>query len=195
MKYSTILLASAFFMVGCKSTTEEPVTDNSIDSQQEITLEEFCKTNPCRQNKHVKFNTDNGAVDQVLPLYWPAAQGNKISILPGDELFIEAEILDGERIGNFKQVPKIVNPKKTIKFSFTQMDSSVGMMLSVKNPFPFHIKYHLNMIDFSGQPHQTSSCPVRANISVSESWPHPIPELILTEMHKQEDGESMACVY
>ena len=195
MKYLKILLASIFLLLGCKSTTKQTVTNNAVDSQKEITLEAFCKTNPCRQNKHIKFNTDNGIVEQVLPLYWPAAQGNKISILPGDELFIEAELLDGGGIGNFKQVSKIVNPKKTIKFSFTQMDSSVGMMLSVKNPFPFHIKYHINMIDFSGKPHQTSSCPVRANISVFESWPHPVPELMLTDMHKQKDGDSMACVY
>ena len=195
MKYFKILLVSAFLLTGFQLTATEQPSQNEEDVGGEVTLEEFCELNSCRKNKHVKFKTDNGLIDQVLPLYWPAAQGNQISILPGDELLIEAEVLEGDFVGNFKQVSEVKNPEKTIRLSFTQMDTSVGMMLSVKNPFPFHIKYHLNMIDFSGNPHQTSSCPVRANISVFESWPHPIPELILSDMHIQSESDSMACVY
>ncbi|WP_333609109.1 hypothetical protein [Arsukibacterium sp.] len=195
MKHSMILLVSAFFLISCQSTTKEASPEKVVHSNEELSLEEFCKLHACRQNKHVKFKTDNGLIDEMLPLYWPAAQGNQISILPGDELLIEAEVLEGNRLGNFKQVAEIQNPEKTIRFSFTQMDSGIGMMLSVKNPFPFNIKYHLNMIDFSGKPHQTSSCPVRANISVYEMWPHPIPELMLTNMHIQKGSDSMACIY
>jgi hypothetical protein len=195
VKHSMILLVTAFFLISCQSTTKAAPLEKVVNSSEDVSLEEFCKLNACRQNKHVKFNTDNGLIDEMLPLYWPAAQGNQISILPGDELLIEAEVLEGNRLGNFKQVAEIQNPEKTIRFSFTQMGSGVGMMLSVDNPFAFNIKYHLNMIDFSGKPHQTSSCPVRANISVYESWPHPIPELMLTNMHIQKDSDSMSCVY
>ncbi|OCQ23856.1 hypothetical protein A7985_07925 [Pseudoalteromonas luteoviolacea] len=106
-------------------------------------------------------------------------QGEQLSILPSDELLIEAEVIGKGRLGNFKQVSEIVNPDKTLEFSFTQMDSSVGMMLSVKNPFPFMIKYHLNMIDFS----------------VFESWPHPIPERKLTNIRIQKGTDTIACVY
>lgn len=195
MKYSMILLVSAFWLIGCQSTMKESVPEKVVSANEKKSLDEYCKLNPCRENKHVKFKTDNGLVDEVLPLYWPAAQGNQISILPGDELLIEAEVIEGNLLGNFKQVTEMQNPEKTIRFSFTQMGSGIGMMLSVKNPFPFNIKYHLNMIDFSGKPHETSSCPVRAKISVYESWPHPIPELMLTNMRIQKDNDSMSCVY
>lgn len=203
MKYSTLLLTSLMLLLGCQSTeapkaqaplVEQKETKEPIE-QIEVTLEEFCKTNQCRENRRVQFNTDHGPIDQILPLYWPAAMGDKLSILPGDVLLIEAEVIDGQRIGNFKLVAENVNPDKTIRFSFTQMDSSTGMMLSVKNPFPFNIKYHLNMIDFKGKPHQTSSCPVRQNLSVYESWPHPIPELILTDMRILKDGDNLRCIY
>lgn len=192
MKYLSFALLSMSLLIGCQSTNEAftPTVQTN-----EIPLEEFCKKNDCRKNTHVKFKTDNGMIDQVLPLYWPAAQSNKISILPGDKLFIEAEVLNGNLLGNFKLVNEIKNPNKTIQFSFTQMDSSVGMMLSVKNPFSSSIKYHLNMIDFSGKLHQTSSCPVKAKISVFESWPHPIPELILTDMRFLKDSDEMTCIY
>jgi len=192
VKYLSLTILSMSLLVACKSTEPAKVVEETTN---EITLEEFCKSNECRKNKHVKFKTDNGVIDQVLPLYWPVAQKNKISILPGDKLFIEAEVINGNSLGNFKLVDEIKNPDKTIQFSFTQMDSSVGMMLSVKNPFSFNIKYHLNMIDFSGNPHKTSSCPVRAKISVFESWPHPIPELILTDMHFLQESDVMTCIY
>lgn len=192
MKYLSLAILSMSLLVACKSTEPVKVVEEATN---EVTLEEFCKSNECRKNKHVKFKTDNGVIDQVLPLYWPATQKNKISILPGDKLLIEAEVINGNSLGNFKLVNEIKNPDKTLQFSFTQRDSSIGMMLSVKNPFSFNIKYHLNMIDFSGKPHQTSSCPVRAEISVFESWPHPIPELILTDMHFLQENDVITCIY
>lgn len=195
MKNPILLLISICFLISCQSTAPKAPLEQAENPSKEVSLTEFCQHNPCRRNKQVKFKTDQGIFDQTIPLYWPAAQGNQISILPGDELLIEAELLAGNMLGNFKQVTEIHNPEKTIRFSFTQQESGVGMMLSVKNPFPFQIKYRLNMIDFSGNPHPTSSCPVRANISVYELWPHPIPELILTEMHRQKDSDSMSCVY
>lgn len=215
MKYIGFTLVTLIFLSACKSTEKvaqvstHSLTSNAQSSNTQtqhsnstenatdgdITLEEFCKTNPCRKNRHVKLNTPNGQIDQVLPLYWPVAFYDRISILPGDELLIEADVLDGNRIGNFKLVTENKNPNKTIRIAFTQMDSNHGMMLSVKNPFSSTIKYHLNMVDFSSQPHQTSSCPVRARRSVYESWPHPIPELILSDMRFIDDSEEGRCIY
>lgn len=191
MKLYYGLVLSFLILTGCKSTVENE--SNAIAEQTNITIEEYCASNVCRENHRVKFKTDNGEIDQVLPLYWPAAQTHKISILPGDKLFIEADESDG-KLFNFRQVSKIENEAKTLIFSFTQMDSSLGMMLSVKNPFKKNIKYHLNMIDFSGKPHETSSCPVMAGLSVFESWGHPIPELILTDMHFANNNKNV-CVY
>lgn len=215
MKHIGFTLLILFLLSACNSTekvalvsTHSPINDTQISNTKaqpsrttenatdgDITLEEYCKTAPCRINKHVKLNTPNGLIDQVLPMYWPAAFYDRISILPGDELLIEAEVLDGNRIGNFRLVSENKNPSKTIRIAFTQMDSNHGMMLSVKNPFSSTIKYHLKMMDFSSQPHQTSSCPVRARGSVYESWPHPIPELILSDMRFIDDSEEGLCIY
>ena len=194
----TVMIISCIFLFACQSTKVDSQIDNhkikSAINEVELTMEDVCKVAKCRVNKHIQFRTDNGNIDQVLPLYWPAAYKDKISILPGDKLFVEAEVVNGQ-LGNFKSVNEIINPEKTIQFSFTQMDSSLGMMLSVKNPFPTSIKYHLNMIDFGGNSHKTSSCPVNANLSVFESWPHVIPELTLTDMHFLKETDVSSCVY
>lgn len=195
MKNYAIMLAVTLFVAGCQSTGKDSAAEVPVNLDEEISLEQFCQNNPCRENILVTFRTENDVVDELLPLYWPAAQGDAISILPGEELLIEADLLEGDRLGNFRQVTAMQNPEKTIRFSFTQMDTSVGMMLSVQNPFSFPIKYNLDMIDFEGNPHQTSSCPVGGNMSVYEMWPHPIPELILSNMRVLAESAKSVCIY
>jgi hypothetical protein len=119
-------------------------------------------------------------------------QGKQLSILPGEKLYIEAQV-DGRSLTNLNQVDSITNPENTLVFEFTQMDKETGMMLTVKNPFTARLKYHINMVDFAHKPHQTSSCAVMAGGSVSEMWSHPITELLISDFHFPENP--VGCVY
>lgn len=188
-------LASLIFgvlLVGCNtanirnSTEEEP--------PDEMSFAEFCESNPCRENIELSFLTDNGRVEQFLEWYWPVVQGDQISLLPGDKIYIEA-ILEDEKFINLKQVQINSNPEKTIIFNFQQMDGKIDMILSVKNPFSELMKFNLNMIDFEGNPHKTSSCPVVSGGSVYEMWPHIIPELIVSNIHLLSEAEAISCEY
>lgn len=114
------------------------------------------------------------------------------SIVPGAPIYAEATIRSDGSITLVK-VLEIVDPARTITFSFTQ--SERGTMLAVRNPLGVTIKYHLNMIDFQGKPHRTSSCPVRAGLSVFESWPHPIPEIRVSNAHVASRTEEGLCIY
>lgn len=116
----------------------------------------------------------------------------RFSILPGTKIFAEATINSDSSIEQTK-VSEIKKPDITLTFNLTKTNS--GMMLSVKNPFEKTIKYHLNMIDYKGKAHNTSSCPVRAGLSVFESWPHPIPEILVSNTHVASKGEEGLCVY
>ncbi len=115
-----------------------------------------------------------------------------ISILPGSKIFAEATINQDGSV-ELTKVDEIKNPEVTITFNLTEMKS--GMMLSVKNPLDKTIKYHLNMIDYKGKSHNTSSCPVRAGLSVFESWPHSIPEILVSNTHVASKDEEGLCVY
>lgn len=157
-------------------------------------LIELCKVADCRENRHAKMRTPNGIFEKTIQLYWPIAHKNRISLIPGDIVFIEADETD-TGLGNFKLVKEVVNPKKTIEFSFTQIDNKIDMVLVVKNPFPNDIKYHLKVMDFKGNIEKVSSCPVKANSSISEKWPHVVLDLILTDMHFLEPNEVVSCVY
>ena len=50
-------------------------------------------------------------------------------------------------------------------------------------------------MDFKENIEKVSSCPVKANSSISEKWPHVVLDLILTDMHFLEPNEVMSCVY
>jgi hypothetical protein len=114
-----------------------------------------------------------------------------ISVFPGEEIFVSAELIDG-KIADVTRASENTNPSKTIIFKFEKSDR--GMNLSVKNPFPVAIKYHIDMIDPRGNPHQTSSCPAIAKGGAYEMWPHPIPQLVISNIHAIESG-NFSCVY
>jgi hypothetical protein len=156
-------------------------------------LPELCKEADCRENKYVKMRIPDGIFEKTIELYWPIAYKNRISLIPGDVVFIEAEETD-TGLGNFKLVEEVVNPEKTIEFSFTQIDNKIDMMLVVKNPFLKSIKYHLKTMDYMGNIDKVRSCPVKANSSVSEQWDYVVLDLILTEMHFLEPNDIMYCV-
>jgi hypothetical protein len=163
-------------------------------SYQSDPLPFLCKVADCRENKYVKMRIPDGIFEKTIEVYWPIAYKNRISLIPGDVVFIEADETD-TGLGNFKLVEEVVNPEKTIEFSFTQIDNQIDMVLDVKNPFPKNIKYHLKTMDFKGNIDEVFSCPVKANSSISKQWDYVVLDLILTEMHFLEPNEAMSCVY
>ena len=114
------------------------------------------------------------------------------SIFPETKIFAEAKVNSDGSI-ELTKVDEIKNPSITITFNLSKMNS--GMMLSVKNPLDKTIKYHLNMIDYKGKAHNTSSCAVRAGLSVYESWPHSIPEIRVSNTHVALKNEESVCIY
>jgi hypothetical protein len=197
MKKIFVFLTS-IFLVACQSTQVQKPSEHSVAPEGEIlSLDEVCMSHPCRKDVHLSFRTDGEPVNQTIPLYWPRVFNGVISVLPGESFFIEAELIDG-KLTNLGEVQENKNPEKTIVIKMSQMDGSIGMMLSLSNPFEgVALKFNMDMIDFSGKPHQTSSCPVMPNASIFESWPHPIPELIIKNPKAipVAEMESMACVY
>jgi hypothetical protein len=183
-----------FLLSACNKSNVKNGRPEGHEAEPVVSLEQYCSINPCRKNTRVRFLTDKGRVDEVLALYWPVVQRDRLSLLPGDKVYIEAD-LEGGRFINFKQVSEVLNPGKTIVFDFQQTEGELEMTLTVQNPFPELMKLHLDMIDFEGNPHQTSSCPVVSQGSLHEIWPHPIPELMVSNIHVLTDMKSVNCEY
>jgi hypothetical protein len=171
-----------------------PQTTFAKEKDARAELKEFCKDHACRRNVPIKLRTGGDDIDITLPLYWPAIEDDRISLLPGEELLVEAEVNDN-RLVALKQVQKIDHPEKTIELKFEQSDDGLDMRLLVRNPFKTPLKYHADMLDFSHRPHQTTSCPVHGGIFGIESWPQAIPEIVLWDLHLLGEKDELECVY
>ena len=127
----------------------------------------------------------------------PVIQSGVISILPGEKLFIEADLVDN-KIVNLKHVKTNLNPARTFVLEFDQsginvLKGSPGMFLSLKNPFGVPIKFNMEIVDFRGGLHQTSSCPVFPGIISKEMWPHSIPQLNISNPRVLAESGPFIC--
>jgi hypothetical protein len=189
MKKLTVFLLVA--LAGCNPSN---VQREKASSEPQQDMQQYCSQNPCRKDVSVNFRTDGEPVSEYLEFYWPVVQGSQISILPGEEVHIEMVFTNG-KVSALRNVDAIEKPYVTMTFKLQQREGAIGMNLTVKNPFNKAVKYHLNMIDFNGRAHQTSSCPAIPNGAAFESWPHPIPEIIVSDIHFLDDQNNFSCVY
>lgn len=126
----------------------------------------------------------------MAPVYWPVIQGEQISVLAGESVKMSGQLDQGV----FVDWQMAADNGAGISFKLTQNEDDNGMMLVIKNPHDFPIKVSIDMIDFSGQLHPTSSCPVMAKGGAYEMWPHPIPELMISNVRKVE-SDAQRCEY
>ena len=117
-----------------------------------------------------------------------------LSIFAGEQVYVEVAVQNNMILG-IKRVSNIIDPNSTMIFNFMKGDSGNNMTLSVKNPLSNSVKYHIDMVDYQGRLHKTSSCPVLAGLSVYEFWPHPIPEIRITNFHFTSEEEKAVCIY
>ena len=108
-----------------------------------------------------------------------------IVIFPGEQFVIAFEIENG-KIVNAQPSPAGGSISDAVEVSFKQSDS--GMMLTVANHLPKTVKYDATMKAPDDRMVYTSSCPVDADLSNFESWPHPIKFLELSNFRFQDGG-------
>ena len=124
----------------------------------------------------------------------PTIENTQIKIVAGEQVYVEVAVQNNVIVG-MQKVGNIIDPKSTMKFKFVRDDSRKLMTLSVENPLSRPVKYHIDMVDYQGGLHNTSSCPVIAGGSAYETWPHPIPELRITNLHFASEEEKGVCIY
>ncbi len=195
-------------LIGCstisndsKKTSQKPLDKNKTSqiSDRETPLSEnekefikYCETANCRKNVKISLKKKDGSTFTFAKsLTTPVVQSGFITILAGETIYLEAEAGANGPI-NLEVVDKIENPEATITFEFKQnpdIGDGTNMILKVENPFDRAIRYRLGlMTPDSGDVYATSSCPVRAGISIIEMWPYPIFQLIFSEIIFIDEG-------
>lgn len=182
---------------GCVSTPEapsmsvEPAISSAAASgeatkagasAEELERAKFCSTMECRGPTEVKLRYANGdVITRKFQWFNPVVQDDAVTILPGETLYIEAEVNDG-RLTRLHRVDSLRNPGKTLVLKFSQATSGTDMLLSVSNPFLKTLKYHLAAMATESSPlTKLASCPVRPGTESFETWPNPVFQLVLMQ--------------
>ncbi len=173
------------------------IITSSSYAKERMSLDEFCKSNSCRQDLTISLKQKDGTkFENTFKLLPPAVQPSFISIYAGETIYIEA-VEEKEAPTGLVQVKSMKNPDKTIMFKFEQQnDISDGksMLLTVKNPFSKPIRYNIGMMPLDQENLiKTSSCPVIAKGSVFEIWPFPIFQIVVSNIHFQKENDDGAC--
>ena len=129
---------------------------------------------------------------QMAPTSVTPSQDMSISVFPNQTIFVEATVYDNKFV-SLKRVDTVSDPNITMSFRFLSTDGGKSMTLRVKNPFDRNVKYNIDMVDFKGNLHHTSSCPLYRE--AFEMWPHPIPELRISNFRFLEPDEKTGCIY
>lgn len=166
-------------------------------ASEKVSLEEFCKSNPCRNNLNINLKQKDGSIyARTLKLLPPAIQSSFISIYAGETIYIEAK--EGKEAPiDLVQVKKNQNPERTIVFKLEQqkeVSDGKSMLLTVKNPFSKAIRYNMGIMPLDQEKLlKTSSCPVKAKLSMFEIWPFPIFQVVVANMHFQKEEDDSSC--
>jgi hypothetical protein len=191
-----LLMASALLLAlqATSLVAAEPGNESVETLGQQ--LGEFCYSNPgpCRRNVPIRLRTEQDTLDTKLDLFWPVLHDGIVHLLPGEKLYLQVE-WEGDSLRSIRNVPRMVDPAKTLVVEFLQREKQVDMILQIRNPFDFPIKYHADMGNFQGGFTRTNSCPVMPGKIAIEHWPHAITQLILSGLHRSQDPGNIACEY
>ena len=113
--------------------------------------------------------------------------GESIKLFFGDKILVEADV-DGKSIKNFRLVDSIVDPSKTISFSFFKGSGGPNnTTLYVQNPFDLYLNYKAKIRTFPNKNYKsTSIVPIYPKIFCMELWPYSIESIILYDFKLEE---------
>jgi hypothetical protein len=186
------LLAVIVLLASCATRPPAPQYQQVTPEDQARVEKEMCEKVGCMYDVHIVLKHKDGSVFDKTYSALPVVQPEGISVYPGQKVLFEADVL-GDRLSNFKLVPAIVNPERTLSAELTQGEDG-GMMLMVTNPFSKRVKIRMGMMPMqTDKLLKTSSCPIIAHGSGFELWPYPLFQVWLADFRLVESTDSMIC--
>lgn len=178
-------------LTGCQLTTDE--TPKPPIFVKPLTLEQYCESNTCREDIDILVATPEGEYTLTQLQYWPVVYQGDIIVLPGERVYVEAQINSENKITDLQAVQENKNPERTFELFFAQIRGSYGMFFSVRNPLKNPVYFEFHLTDIEGKQYRVSSCPVRSNRSFLERWPEPAKQITLSNPRILEPSAEIIC--
>jgi len=173
-----------------------PAAEEKPALAQDAEAVTFCEIGACRKNVDFTLKTGKGKetrrFQQPMP---PSIQPGFLTILPGERIEAVAEFRNGSFAG--WRPPKAGDGPEVhrITIELTQNDNDAGMTATIQHKGPVGVKLNMGFlgIEDHARARKTSSCPLLAEFSTFESWPHPIFELLVDNVKELDANASMDC--
>ncbi|HEX6860635.1 MAG TPA: hypothetical protein VF138_10610 [Caulobacteraceae bacterium] len=92
------------------------------------------------------------------------------------------------------EIPKVREaPKNAIRFSFLQYEGRTDTVLVVENGYTGRLDYHAMMVVPGGGLEPTTVCEVSSARPTYEHWPHPMVQIVLSDMRLVADQGDGPC--
>jgi len=158
-------------------------------------IEAACAKAHCRPARTVRLRQENGTTFERdvprLPIVLPS--NGWITVYPGEEIHVQL-VMKGDAIRSARAVPKVTRPGATVTFKLVQEPGRPDMRLTVSSGLPQNLKYNLNVMLPTGGPlYPTTSCPVEPGLTMHETWPHPVFQLVIKDLRFLREGASLNC--
>ncbi|EGN75429.1 hypothetical protein A28LD_1042 [Idiomarina sp. A28L] len=186
-----LFLLMCIVLFGCQTNgSEQPQPPIVV---KPLTLEQYCETNTCREDIDILVATAEGEYTLTQLQYWPVVYQGDITVLPGERLYIEADIDDENNITELRAVEENEHPERTFELFFAQIRGSYGMFFSVRNPLESPVHFDFELTDVNGREFRVGSCPVRSNRSFLERWAEPAMQITLSNPRILEPTADIVC--
>ena len=136
---------------------------------------------------------DGGSFETTVPKLPIVLPNGWITLYPGEEIHIEFAFAGGV-MKSARAVAKPRRPADTATFKLVQLPGKPDMTLSVSHGLSQTLKYSVGlMLPSGGGVFGTTSCPVRPALVTNEHWPHPVFQLVITNVRLLPEGASLNC--
>ena len=157
-------------------------------------IDAFCAKALCREARKVSLTREDGGTFEAavpkLPIVLP---NGWITLYPGEEIHIELAFANGA-MKSARAVARPRRPADTVTFKLAQQPGKPDMTLSVSHGLSHTLKYSVGlMLPSGGGVFGTTSCPVRPALVTNEHWPHPVFQLVITNVRLLPEGASLNC--
>ena len=160
-------------------------------SDVEEDLESVCQKTTCRAPGTVRVKHAGGGVE-FKHKGLPYVHSDRVVVLLGESFDVQV-VLEKGKSATLSYGSATTPTAKSLHVEFEQSDATGGVMLTLSSKLGSLVKYDAYMFIPGRGLVYTSSCPLMAQFG-TESWPDPIPELVLTNFREIEaSGASLSC--
>lgn len=187
------LLFSLLVFVVCFSSAFATSDGVVVPPQDMEKIEKMlCQNDACVFDARIVLKQKDGSTYDKTIHVLPVVQRGGIAVYAGQSVLFEADVV-GDRLANVHRVTSVQNPGNTLSATLTQVEDG-SMQLVVRNPFKRPVKIAMGIMPLDRHDLlSTSSCPAVPGGSDIETWPYPLFQVFLGDMHLLKDLSHVSC--